>query len=73
MNSNQHIDFLNSYSANTAVVPEVIEHLIDDLKQSNYKQDEIDEIVLSLDEALTNADPGNHEDQREHPPQDQPG
>ncbi len=55
MKSNQHIDFLNSYSANTSVVPEVIEHLIDDLKQSNYKQDEIDEIVLSLDEALTNA------------------
>ena len=55
MKSNQHIDFLNSYSANTSVVPEVIEHLIDDLKQSDYKQDEIDEIVLSLDEALTNA------------------
>ena len=55
MKSNQHIDFLNSYPANTSVVPEVIEHLIYDLKQTSYKQDEIDEIVLSLDEALTNA------------------
>ena len=55
MKSNQHIDFLNSYSATTSVVPEVIERLILDLKQSDYKQDEIDEIVLSMDEAVTNA------------------
>lgn len=55
MKSNQHIDFLNSYSANTSVVPEVIEHLILDLRQKNYKQDDIDEIVLSMDEAVTNA------------------
>jgi anti-sigma regulatory factor (Ser/Thr protein kinase) len=55
MKSNQHIDFLNSYSASTSIVPEVIERLILDLKQTNYKQDEIDEIVLSMDEAVTNA------------------
>ena len=55
MKSNQHIDFLNSYSASTSIVPEVIERLIIDLKQTNYKQDEIDEIVLSMDEAVTNA------------------
>jgi anti-sigma regulatory factor (Ser/Thr protein kinase) len=55
MKSNQHIDFLNSYSANTSVVPEVIERLILDLKQTSYNQDEIDEIVLSMDEAVTNA------------------
>jgi anti-sigma regulatory factor (Ser/Thr protein kinase) len=55
MKSNQHIDFLNSYSANTSVVPEVIERLIFDLRRTSYKQDEIDEIVLSMDEAVTNA------------------
>jgi anti-sigma regulatory factor (Ser/Thr protein kinase) len=56
MNKNSHdIDFLNSYSANTAVVPEVIERLINDLKKIEYIQDEIDEIVLSMDEAITNA------------------
>ncbi len=56
MNKNTHdIDFLNSYTANTAVVPEVIERLINDLKKIKYIQDEIDEIVLSMDEAITNA------------------
>ena len=56
MNNNTYdIDFLNSYSANTAVVPEVIERLIGDLKKIEYTQDEIDEIVLSMDEAITNA------------------
>ncbi len=54
-NQNLDIDFLNSYSANTAVVPEVIEHLIDDLRKISYTQDDIDEIVLSMDEAITNA------------------
>ncbi len=56
MNSNtRDIDFLNSYAARTAVVPEVIERLISDLKKIKYTQDEIDEIVLSMDEAITNA------------------
>lgn len=56
MNSNiRDIDFLNSYAARTAVVPEVIERLISDLRQIKYTQDEIDEIVLSMDEAVTNA------------------
>jgi anti-sigma regulatory factor (Ser/Thr protein kinase) len=54
-NHNLDIDFLNSYSANTAVVPEVIERLIDDLRKISYTQDDIDEIVLSMDEAITNA------------------
>lgn len=53
--NNPDIDFLNSYSANTAVVPEVIERLIVDLRRIQYTQDEIDEIVLSMDEAITNA------------------
>jgi anti-sigma regulatory factor (Ser/Thr protein kinase) len=54
-NYNPDIDFLNSYSASTSVVPEVIERLIGDLRKTRYTQDEIDEIVLSMDEAITNA------------------
>jgi anti-sigma regulatory factor (Ser/Thr protein kinase) len=54
-NNTNEIDFLNSYAANTAVVPEVIAHLISDLKKTMYLQEEIDEIVLSMDEAITNA------------------
>lgn len=54
-NNGQEIDFLNSYAATTAVVPEVISHLISDLKKTDYHPDEIDEIVLSMDEAITNA------------------
>ena len=54
-NNSQEIDFLNSYAATTAVVPEVISHLISDLRKTDYHPDEIDEIVLSMDEAITNA------------------
>lgn len=49
------IHFLNSYPASTLVVPEVIEKLITDLRASGYHQEEIEEIVLSMDEAITNA------------------
>lgn len=49
------IGFLDSYSANTTVVPIVINKLIEDLNTLKYSQDEIDEIVLSMDEAITNA------------------
>ncbi|TFH42526.1 MAG: ATP-binding protein [Chrysiogenales bacterium] len=56
MSQKKHeIDFLNSYSADTAVVPEVIDQLISDLRKSDYNRDEIDEIVLAMDEAVTNA------------------
>lgn len=48
-------DFINSYPASTTVVPEVIERLIADLKKYEYGQNEIDEIAVSLDEAITNA------------------
>ncbi len=49
------IGFLESYAADTSVVPAVIERLIGDLRSQKYAQDEIDEIVLSVDEAVTNA------------------
>jgi anti-sigma regulatory factor (Ser/Thr protein kinase) len=49
------IGFLDSFAADTAIVPEVISKLIIDLNEAAYPQDEIDEIVLSMDEASTNA------------------
>ncbi len=49
------IGFLDSFSAETSVVPEVIDQLIADLKKAIYPQEEIDEIVLSMDESITNA------------------
>jgi anti-sigma regulatory factor (Ser/Thr protein kinase) len=54
-NRTQEIGFLDSYSASTSVVPKVINRLIEDLNKIHYNQDEIDEIVLSMDEAITNA------------------
>lgn len=47
--------FLDSFKAETATVPVVIDLLIQDLKSIGYPQPDIDEIVLSMDEALTNA------------------
>jgi hypothetical protein len=41
------IHFLDSFRADTAVIPEVIDHLIADLRAAGYPQDEIDEVVLS--------------------------
>jgi anti-sigma regulatory factor (Ser/Thr protein kinase) len=63
----QKTDFSNSYRASTAIVPEVIERLIMDLKNYGYAQPEIDEIVLSLDEAITNAIQVTLEINRENP------
>ena len=54
-NTSNQTNFLNSYPASTAIVPEIIEKLIIDLKKYEYIQNEIDEIVLSFDEAVTNA------------------
>ncbi len=51
----QEIGYLDSFSADTSVVPEVINSLIRDLNKIEYHKDEIDEIVLSMDEAITNA------------------
>jgi anti-sigma regulatory factor (Ser/Thr protein kinase) len=49
------INFLDSFRADTSIVPEVIDRLIADLRSSNYPQEEIDEIILAMDEAITNA------------------
>lgn len=49
------INFLDSYKADTKVVPHVIDCLIRDLKECGYPNEDVDEIVLSMDEAITNA------------------
>jgi anti-sigma regulatory factor (Ser/Thr protein kinase) len=47
--------YLDSFCADTEVVPRVISRLICDLEQLGYPEDEIYEIVLSMDESITNA------------------
>jgi anti-sigma regulatory factor (Ser/Thr protein kinase) len=51
----QEIAFLDSFIAETSIVPRVIDRLISDLRQAGYAQGDIDEIVLSMDESITNA------------------
>ncbi len=51
----QEIGFLDSYTADTSIIPQVIDKLITDLKKAGYPQEDIDEIVLSMDESVTNA------------------
>lgn len=54
----EHINerkFLESYSASTEVVPEVVTKLMEDLEALNLPKEERDEIILSMDEAITNA------------------
>ncbi len=56
MTTNGHeIGFLDSYTADTSIIPRVIDKLISDLKKAGYPQEDIDEIVLSMDESVTNA------------------
>ena len=51
----KEINFLDSYSADTSIVPTVINSLMKNLENMEYPREEIDEIVLSMDEAITNA------------------
>ena len=51
----QDICFLDSFRADTSIVPEIIDRLIHDLHRIGYPQEEVDEIILSMDEAITNA------------------
>jgi anti-sigma regulatory factor (Ser/Thr protein kinase) len=55
MANEKEICFLDSFRADTSIVPEVIDRLYNDLKKMEYPKDEIDEIILSMDEAITNA------------------
>ncbi len=51
----REINFLDSYTADTSVVPSVINTLVEHLNRMEYPRSEIDEIILSMDEAITNA------------------
>ncbi|HOO72082.1 MAG TPA: ATP-binding protein [Spirochaetota bacterium] len=51
----KQIGYLDSFCADTEVVPQVINRLIFDLEKLGYPEDEIYEIVLSMDESITNA------------------
>lgn len=53
--SNIEINFLDSFHADTITVQNVISQLITDLKKMQLPDQEREEIVISLDEALTNA------------------
>ncbi len=55
MNSKKDIAYLDSFTASTSIVPEVIDRLYKDLQSAGYPREEIDEIVLSMDESITNA------------------
>lgn len=55
MIENKEIGFLDSFTASTSIVPEVIDRLMIDLIKMSYPQEEIDEIILSMDESITNA------------------
>ncbi len=52
---NNEIRFLDSFGADTSVVPKVINILLSDLKKMKFPKEEVYEIVLSMDEAITNA------------------
>ncbi|MBP7901923.1 MAG: ATP-binding protein [Spirochaetes bacterium] len=49
------INFIDSFSADTSVVGRVIDSLISDLKKMKFVAEEISEIVIAMDEAVTNA------------------
>jgi len=55
MKDKKEIAFLDSFHADTSIVPEVIGYLIQDLKSMEFPQEELDEIILSMDESITNA------------------
>jgi anti-sigma regulatory factor (Ser/Thr protein kinase) len=55
MIKNKEIAFLDSFTAGTSIVPEVIDNLLRDLNYIGYPREEIDEIILSMDESITNA------------------
>lgn len=55
MVQDKEITFLDSFTASTSIVPEVIDRLMKNLYRMNYPREEIDEIILSMDESITNA------------------
>ncbi|MDH7553386.1 MAG: ATP-binding protein [Spirochaetes bacterium] len=54
-NNNDVKKYIDSYNATSQTVPMVIDRLLTDLNEMQYPKEEIEEIILSMDEALTNA------------------
>lgn len=55
MEKDKEIAFIGSFAANTSIVAEVIDELTRDLLKMKYPKDEIHEIVISMDESISNA------------------
>ena len=53
--NNEVKKYIDSYNATSQTVPLVIDKLLSDLNELQYPKEEIEEIILSMDEALTNA------------------
>lgn len=51
----KEIHFLDSFQADTHIVRDIIDTLIQDLRHFPYTREEKDEIILAMDEAITNA------------------
>jgi len=51
----KEITYLDSFVASTSMIPEIIERLFQDLTKMEYTKLEIDEIIISMDESITNA------------------
>ncbi len=49
------IEYVNSFGPETRFVPMIIEDLMRDLSRSFFSKDESQEIVMAVDEAMTNA------------------
>ena len=55
MLKDKEIAFLGSYAANTSVVSEIIDRLKLDLSKMEYSTEEVFEIIISMDETISNA------------------
>jgi len=55
MAKNREITYIDSFVASTSMIPEIIDRLYQDLSKMEYSRMEIDEIIISMDESITNA------------------
>ena len=55
MIKDKEIAFLGSFIANTSIISEIIDRVTEDLSKMEYAKSEIDEIIISMDESITNA------------------
>jgi anti-sigma regulatory factor (Ser/Thr protein kinase) len=67
------INYLDSFAADTLIVREVIDSLICDLHKMNYPKEESDEIILAMDEIITNAVQETLFSRKDEPNRNNPG